>query len=389
MSVQKNENRQDLNLVERIGIDRSVLCNFNVLEVDEKKFKNAAQNQFGEKVYSQIMYDDQSPIKLDDGRGVSKLVIKHSRIGKFMVSFEKNNLSGREYIKSSLELMVSEDANNVQNLNSVEYQARISNVFKELDEKFGLKIDYSSIRIKKLEINATFFLNEAYEKYRLPILLLIRNVPVKRYGKNKENNAVKYAAWYEANAKLGEEKLETALVKNSSIELKIYNKGKHLNDLGMIDALDKGLMRVEYTIKDRRILQNAFGDDLVTSLTDQKINSLFRKYFNRDIVVPYQNWVCRNHEHLVNLTKKHRKLYQRWTSTFFRECRQYEELHGLPALFDIEDMKSVFRELEKKSARNSARKFAKFKDRAIFEADLFGNTARIKEIISKIEGMYL
>jgi hypothetical protein len=389
MSVQKNENRQDLNLVERIGIDRSVLCNFNVLEVDEKKFKNAAQNQFGEKVYSQIMYDDQSPIKLDDGRGVSKLVIKHSRIGKFMVSFEKNNLSGREYIKSSLELMVSEDANNVQNLNSVEYQARISNVFKELDEKFGLKIDYSSIRIKKLEINATFFLNEAYEKYRLPILLLIRNVPVKRYGKNKENNAVKYAAWYEANAKLGEEKLETALVKNSSIELKIYNKGKHLNDLGMIDALDKGLMRVEYTIKDRRILQNAFGDDLVTSLTDQKINSLFRKYFNRDIVVPYQNWVCRNHEHLVNLTKKHRKLYQRWTSTFFRECRQYEELHGLPALFDIEDMKSVFRELEKKSARNSARKFAKFKDRAIFEADLFGNTARVKEIISKIEGMYL
>lgn len=389
MSVQKNENRQDLNLVERIGIDRSVLCNFNVLEVDEKKFKNAAQNQFGEKVYSQIMYDDQSPIKLDDGRGVSKLVIKHSRIGKFMVSFEKNNLSGREYIKSSLELMVSEDANNVQNLNSVEYQARISNVFKELDEKFGLKIDYSSIRIKKLEINATFFLNEAYEKYRLPILLLIRNVPVKRYGKNKENNAVKYAAWYEANAKLGEEKLETALVKNSSIELKIYNKGKHLNDLGMIDALDKGLMRVEYTIKDRRILQNAFGDDLVTSLTDQKINSLFRKYFNRDIVVPYQNWVCRNHKHLVNLTKKHRKLYQRWTSTFFRECRQYEELHGLPALFDIEDMKSVFRELEKKSARNSARKFAKFKDRAIFEADLFGNTARVKEIISKIEGMYL
>ncbi len=389
MSVQKNENRQDLNLVERIGIDRSVLCNFNVLEVDEKKFKNAAQNQFGEKVYSQIMHDDQSPIKLDDGRGVSKLVIKHSRIGKLMVSFEKNNLSGREYIKSSLELMVSEDANNVQNLNSVEYQARISNVFKELDEKFGLKIDYSSIRIKKLEINATFFLNEAYEKYRLPILLLIRNVPVKRYGKNKENNAVKYAAWYEANAKLGEEKLETALVKNSSIELKIYNKGKHLNDLGMIDALDKGLMRVEYTIKDRRILQNAFGDDLVTSLTDQKINSLFRKYFNRDIVVPYQNWVCRNHEHLVNLTKKHRKLYQRWTSTFFRECRQYEELHGLPALFDIEDMKSVFRELEKKSARNSARKFAKFKDRAIFEADLFGNTARVKEIISKIEGMYL
>jgi hypothetical protein len=376
-----------MNLLERIGIDRSVLCDFIVLRVDTEKLKNNIQNE-GEKSYSKIVYDDKSPVELENGKRVGKLVIKNSRIGKLTVSFEKNNLSGKQYVNSSLELMVSADNNNIQNLNTAEYQTRIIDVFNELEERYGVIVDYSTIMIKKLELNATFFLNEAYEKYRQPILLLIRSVPPKRYGKNQSNNSVKYATWHEANMQSGEDKLETALVKNSSIELKIYNKGKHLKDIGKIDELDRDIMRVEYTIKDKRILENAFGDNLVTSLTDEKINELFRKYFNRDIAAPYYQWASKNHKQLVELTKKHREQYQKWTSTFFRECRQYEAIHGLPILFDLNDMRKVFKELEPKSGRNSTKKFNKFKNQAIYETDLIGNTARVKEIIFKIEAMY-
>lgn len=215
----------------------------------------------------------------------------------------------------------------------------------------------------------------------------MRNVPPKRYGNNKNNNAVKYATWHQANIGAGEDSLETALVKNSSIELKIYNKGKHLKDLGELDELDKDIMRVEYTIKDRRILESAFGDNLVVSLTDEKINSLFKKYFNRDIVTRYYQWAADNHRKLVDLTKKHREQEQKWTSGFFRECRQYEAVNGLPILFDIDDMLKVFRELESKKGRNAKRKFDKFKKQAIYESDLVGNTTRVKEIISKIMDM--
>lgn len=376
-----------MNLLERIGIDRSVLCDFIVLGVDTEKLKNNIQNE-GEKSYSKIVYDDKSPVELENGKRVGKLVIKNSRIGKLTVSFEKNNLSGKQYVNSSLELVVSADNNNIQNLNTAEYQTRIIDVFNELEERYGVIVDYSTIMIKKLELNATFFLNEAYEKYRQPILLLIRSVPPKRYGKNQSNNSVKYATWHEANMQSGEDKLETALVKNSSIELKIYNKGKHLKDIWKIDELDRDIMRVEYTIKDKRILENAFGDNLVTSLTDEKINELFRKYFNRDIAAPYYQWASKNHKQLVELTKKHREQYQKWTSTFFRECRQYAAIHGLPILFDLNDMRKVFKELEPKSGRNSTKKFNKFKNQAIYETDLIGNTARVKEIISKIEAMY-
>ena len=376
-----------INLVERIGIDRSALFDFLIQEVDTEKIENHAKQGKNGKSYTKIVYDDNSPIELPNGKRVGKLVIKDQYIGKLTVSFERNNLNGGEYVNSSLELMVSGGNNNLQNLNTMEYQARIIDVFQVLAEDYGVIAHYSTIKIKKLELNATFYLKEAYEKYKQPILLLMRNVPPKRYGNNKGNNAVKYATWHEANIGTSEDKLETALVKNSSIELKIYNKGKHLKDIGELDKLDKDIMRVEYTIKDKRILENAFGDNLVVSLTDEKINGLFKKYFNRDVVTRYYQWAAENHRQLVDLTKKHKELYQKWTGSFFRECRQYEATNGLPILFDINDMEKVFRELEPKSGRNAGKKFKKFKKQAIYETDLVGNTARVKEIISKIMDM--
>lgn len=376
-----------INLVERIGIDRSALFDFLIQEVDTEKIENHAKQGKNGKSYTKIVYDDNSPIELPNGKRVGKLVIKDQYIGKLTVSFERNNLNGGEYVNSSLELMVSGGNNNLQNLNTMEYHARIIDVFQVLAEDYGVIADYSTIKIKKLELNATFYLKEAYEKYKQPILLLMRNVPPKRYGNNKGNNAVKYATWHEANIGTSEDKLETALVKNSSIELKIYNKGKHLKDIGELDKLDKDIMRVEYTIKDKRILENAFGDNLVVSLTDEKINGLFKKYFNRDVVTRYYQWAAENHRQLVDLTKKHKELYQKWTGSFFRECRQYEATNGLPILFDINDMEKVFRELEPKSGRNAGKKFKKFKKQAIYETDLVGNTARVKEIISKIMDM--
>lgn len=376
-----------INLVERIGIDKSALFDFLIQEVDTEKIENHAKQGKNGKSYTKIVYDDNSPIELPNGKRVGKLVIKDQYIGKLTVSFERNNLNGGEYVNSSLELMVSGGNNNLQNLNTMEYQARIIDVFQVLAEDYGVIADYSTIKIKKLELNATFYLKEAYEKYKQPILLLMRNVPPKRYGNNKGNNAVKYATWHEANIGTSEDKLETALVKNSSIELKIYNKGKHLKDIGELDKLDKDIMRVEYTIKDKRILENAFGDNLVVSLTDEKINGLFKKYFNRDVVTRYYQWAAENHRQLVELTKKHKELYQKWTGSFFRECRQYEATNGLPILFDINDMEKVFRELEPKSGRNAGKKFKKFKKQAIYETDLVGNTARVKEIISKIMDM--
>lgn len=211
------EEVQESNLLtERIGIDRSVLCDFDVTAVDTKQLSKAVAKK-GQ--YASLINDKRSPIELADGSRIGKLVVKDQRIGKLSVSFERNQLQdGRTYVRSRLELTVSAGQNNLQNLTSAEYLLRIQEVFDLLEHEYGITADYSGIRIKQLEINATFILNEPYERYRYPILMMIRNVPARRY-KSGANNAVKYASWHESDHKTGKDTLETAIVRNSTTEL--------------------------------------------------------------------------------------------------------------------------------------------------------------------------
>lgn len=377
-----------IELQERIGTDLSVLYDFKLQDVDAEKMKELIKNQFS-KSYARIIYSDDSPIILPDGRKIQNLTIKDEDLGKFTVTFSKNNLTKRNYLNTSLEMQISNSArSNLQNLNVQEYRERIDEVFHILDEKYGIKADYSSIKIKKLELNATFFLNEPYEKYKKPILLLIRNVPAKKYGKSKNNNAVKYKSWYEADQKSGQDSLETVQAENSAVRLKIYNKKKQLEDRGVdLRDCDQDIMRVEYSFSDRRILESAFKGNSPDKMTDENVASLFQKYFTRDIESPYLQWKAKNKKMLKELVIRHRQQEQKWVPGFLRDCRQQEAVSGLPILFDLEDMRKIFKELETGSGRNASRKYNRFIDQCTYEDDLLGNTARVKEIIDKIKGM--
>lgn len=56
-------------LTERIGIDRSVLCDFGVTAVDTKQLSKAVQKK-GQ--YASLINDRRSPIELADGMGYDK-----------------------------------------------------------------------------------------------------------------------------------------------------------------------------------------------------------------------------------------------------------------------------------------------------------------------------
>ena len=211
--------KNEIALNERIGIDRSTLFDFLIKAIDKKKLKTAALQ---EGRYASITYDDESPC------GIGHLVVKDEQIGRVKVSYQKNNLTGKQQLVSTLEMTVNTGTNNnLQNLDTHEYQRRIVEVFSLLESVYGITADHTSIRVKKLEINATFFLDESYDKYQKAILLLMMNVPPSRYGTGR-GNKVKVATWEEACAEQSKSSLETSLVKNSSVELKIYNKAKHL-----------------------------------------------------------------------------------------------------------------------------------------------------------------
>lgn len=331
-----------------------------------------------------VEYDNNSPILLSNGNRLSKLIIIDKKIGKLCVKFRKNNLNGNYFLDCSLELSVN-DYHNLQNLTADEYRGRITNVFTYLEEEYGIYTNFESIKVKKLEINATFYLKEPFTNYKKAILLLAKNVSPKRYGRD---NKLKLATWHEVTNTT--EELETILVKNKSIEFKIYNKGKHLLDNKQCSDCKNNIMRIEYTIKDKRILDRAFGDNLVINLDDTKINQLFEKYFNRDVIEPYRRWRRVNYNNLLGLVKKHKQANPtKWVSYFLRECRQFESENGLPLLFDVYDLKPIFRALEPKGSRNHNKKFDRFLRQAIYENDLFGNTGRVEEVINKVKKMII
>ena len=377
-----NNNKE---LKERIGIDRSVLCDFTILDIIQSKLEAATATN-SKNQYSKLSYDNRSPIRLSNGKGIGKLIVKDKQIGKLTISFEKNNLNGQKFIRSNLEMTISSNGNNLQNLNAEEYRTRIRDIFELLENTYGIIVDYSTIKIKQIELNATFYLKEPYEKYQKAILMIMRNVPPDRYSYNDDNNSVKYATWHEANLAANKNKLETALVKNNSIELKIYNKGKHLQDIGERDSLERDIMRIEYKIKDKRTLKRAFWDDLVTSLTDDKITRLYKQYFDRDVVLRYEQWTESNQKQLLEVVQQHKQQKQKWVGDFFRYCREYEAVNGLPLLFDVKDMLPILKILEPTN-KNIYKKFKRLKQKAVYESDLIGNTIRMKEIINKIATM--
>lgn len=367
-----------MKLKERIGIDHSVLYNFSILSINQDKLYNQQTNA---NTYINLVIDDTSPIVLSDSTKISKLVIKDGCIGRFGVEYKQNNLTGTYCINTALEMMVSDDNNNLQNLMVTEYRQRIDSIFAYLDNKYGVQIDYSNLKIKKIELNATFSLDAPYEQYKQSILLMAQNIPHKF--------ATKYATWNEIS-KTGA-KLETLLIKNSSTELKIYNKAKHLQDIGVMDISQynsHGIMRIEYTIKDKRILEHNFKSNLVEDLTDEQINNLFKTYFKGHIIEPYQEWKEKNKLELIKRIKKSKENNQKWMNPFLRECREYTQIYGMPILFDIADTEPIFKELESKTGRNATKKYKKFKMLAEnYEKDLMGNTEKMNEIIGKIMKM--
>lgn len=370
--------KKELELIERIGIDKSRLINIFIKDIDETKINQHQHRDENREIV--VEYGD-TPVVLESGKCLRRLKIKDERIGLLNFQYKKRT-DGKTHATCSLHLLASGNGNNLQNLTVQNYKKRVLEAFELITQEYGIVLDYSQARIKSLEVNATFKLQEDFPKYEKVILMMIRNVP-KMY-KDKRSNSLKYHIWREATKNY--DKLETVLAKNQSVELKIYNKLKQLKDTGAIDNIaENNIMRVEYTFKNTSTLKSRFGANDVNALSDEALINMFKWYFVRDIVKPWGKWQKDNKHALCHLASKYMQSGTDWKQAFFRECRQYESLHGLPILFDVCDMQPVFRLLDK--SKNANRKFQRFKKSAKFETDLIGNTKRMQEVINKIMNM--
>lgn len=378
---EKKAVKQEKELIERIGIDKTVLTNIKLIDIDLSKFKRMQQESNGKK-FAIIEFDDKSPIIIghqhdgSDWMHIKRLQIKDKKVGQLNIEYRKTTLDNQYHVISSLHVNAS-DTNNLQNLDAYGYRQRIKAVVKAYNDLYGIKIDADYARIKRLELNATFTVQRDFKDYIRPLILLISNVPASRYRDNY-SNTVKYHTWQEIKDKSVE--IETFLVKNTSTELKVYNKIKQLKDCKYIpQSVPEDVIRIEYTFKDYRVINRQLGD--INNISDIKLSAVFWDNLNRDLIKPYNAWCKHNLKNLKNVLKKHLSANRSdWCSQFYRQCRQFEAVNNRPLLFDISDCQQVLKTLK---IANPARSYNRLINNTEFEQDLINQKGKINEIFDK------
>lgn len=374
------------NLKERAGIDRSIICSFGLEAVDMAKLKQATAYSEGEYVLDTTVAERTGLHVPNKNTGelmsIKKLSLTARDIGTLSFEWYSNHLTKKDYPQAKLAINVSNNGNNLQNLNCNEYRERINEVFNTLEHKYGLFINHESVLVKEIELNVSIRLDHDFTEYNNVLNLIRLNLPDRIFGNAK--GKVKTGAWCSQDPKAQKSVLETIYVKNSNIELKIYNKVQQLIDTEALpEDAQTDILRIEYKIKDKEKIASIFGSQSIEALRDEAIASLFWKYFNRDIADPWKYWHKANQENLAEVLTRHVNSEERYyLNGFIRECRTYERLNWYPLLFDIEDIRYALSVA--KGNRGLNKRFNKVKARLGIETDLTGNIAKIDEIIAKV-----
>lgn len=183
---------EKIELIERIGIDKSRLNNIFIKDIDETKINQHQHRDENREIV--VEYGD-TPVILQSGRCLRRLKLKDERIGLLSFRYGKRT-DGKSHATCSLHLLATDNGNNLQSLTVQEYKKRVSEAFRLITREYGIMLDYSQAKIKSLEVNATFSLQEDFPKYEKVILMMIRNVP--QVYKDKRSNSLKYHIWREA-----------------------------------------------------------------------------------------------------------------------------------------------------------------------------------------------
>lgn len=227
---------------------------------------------------------------------------------------------------------------NLQNKTVSEYQRMIKRIFQYLHDEYGVTVNFQNLKFSEMEINCTFELEEEFYKYHRVLRLMMYNLPksFKKLGQvsgiNKKEQRIEAETFYRGN---------------SSNEVKIYDKKKHLAQTIQF-RLEENIMRIEFILKNSQKIKEVFDSMLVSDLTDEKINQFYYQQFIRLFEKPYRKWQIENGNQLKNMIIYHKNKNKRfWKSNLLRDCSNKEQINQIPLLLDINDLLKQIKVLDK------------------------------------------
>lgn len=273
-----------------------------------------------------------------------------------------------------LELSVNNDEYHNLNCSTIdEIKKRVKDIERYLADNLGILVNFDDIKIKSIEINKTFELDNNYDSYHRVMKTLIYLLP-QRLSKEKSiyrNNENTYT-FYSGNA---------------SEKLKIYNKTKQLNDKYLIN-LENKYVRFEITLtNDSGKIKNIFKTAILWSIDDEQINEYFNNFVLKNILAPFVKHKKYSHKMVQQfIISEYKKCSHKWIENVLLFVSDYEIAHNLPLLLSIEDVKPLLTKLKIENKSTKHYIFRRFKLCANLYSQFLTNNDNLKyaEIIKKL-----
>lgn len=356
-----------MKLIERVGIDKVIINGFRIVKANLKKLRkrnNVTLEEQGKATYL-----------LEDGESFKFMKIKDNRMFGTLVAGSKDTRPYKTDYQSVEIVIRDPETANLQNLTVEEFKERVEVIFSYLEEEYGIVIDKTETRISYMEINCTFYTKEEFQRYHRVLGLMMYNLP---------NKSKKMIQIDKVNPREDSREVETYYRGNKSMEIKIYDKKRHLKRIKGYEA-PESIMRIELILRTAQKVKEVFGTNSLWDLTDKMVNEYYYNQAEKLFEKRFRWWKRENSKQLENLIMKHKeKNGQNWQQKLLDECCNYEMEKRIPLLLDIEDLLEQVKRIQRNGQFSRTKKslLKKCTERDVF---LQKDNDRMKEILKKIE----
>lgn len=151
---------------------------------------------------------------------------------------------------------------NENNASNIQHLKEVNHIIEKKLEEIGIFTDMNMARISNIEVNVNSSDKKLYDAMK-----------VIKKGWNSTNDKVFITESHD--------KIESLMIKNSYLKIKVYNKIKQLKDTSQLHV-NKNLVRIEVSTNHKKVLNRISNDDMTL---DSVINNFDKveKWFNETI----------------------------------------------------------------------------------------------------------
>lgn len=368
-------NNLELDLIQRIGIDKIQLSGFAIMGMDISRLIHEHGNvveihQSTEKMNHCIRHMP------DTNAGIAKIIIKDNMVFSDLIIGCTNNSNGTpiEYIYLTVTVSNAKGFN-LENMTYDEYDQYIACVLEYIESEYGVILLSSYMKIDYLEINSNILLEHDFSKYNRVLRLLMSMF---------NNHMGKLSTYDDIPGKKGV-KEESYKRGNNSTEIIFYDKTKELKDTGISIDGDIPILRIELKLKNKKKIKSVFGSCFWKDIDHKQIVEYYHKQIYSQLSKKFEEWKKTREKELKKLIVDFRqKSSKSWHHLLMQDIRNKSEMQIIPYILDIEQVCRAFKQLPDPN-RNSHRSIKSLMNISIDE-DVYKNNDidKVYEILNSL-----